>query len=71
MEKNEKESQGSALEPIVKAVLVADERNPWLGEVLDGLAAQAHKKIEFLLVLTGEEKTNSDIDNLIKRVIPA
>ena len=71
MEKNEKESQGSALEPIVKAVLVADERNPWLEEVLDGLAAQDHKKIEFLLVLTGEEKTNSDIDDLIKRVIPA
>ena len=71
VEKNEKESQGSALEPIVKAVLVADERNPWLEEVLDGLAAQDHKKIEFLLVLTGEEKTNSDIDDLVKRVIPA
>ena len=71
MEKNAKENQSSALEPVVKAVLVADERTFWLDEVLDGLAAQDHKKIEFLLVLTGKEKTNADIEDLIKRVLPA
>ena len=41
---------------MVKAVLVADERTPWLEEVIDGLAAQDYKKIEFLLVLKGKEK---------------
>ena len=54
MEKNEKENQSSALEPMVKAVLVADERTPWLEEVIDGLAAQDYKKIEFLLVWAKE-----------------
>ena len=54
MEKNEKENQSSVLEPMVKAVLVADERSLWLEEVIDGLAAQDYKKIEFLLILTSK-----------------
>ena len=70
MEKNEKENQSTVLEPIVKAVLVADERTLWLEEVIDGLAAQDYKKIEFLLILTSEEKANSDVEDLIKRVFP-
>ena len=56
---------------MVKAVLVADERTPWLEEVIDGLAAQDYKKIEFLLVLKGKEKTNSDVEDLVKKAIPA
>ena len=70
MENNEKGNQGSALEPMVKAVLVADENTLWLPEVLDGLAAQDHKKLEFLLLLRGNEKTTSDIEDLVKRVLP-
>ena len=70
MEKNEKENQSTVLEPIVKAVLVADERTLWLEEVIDGLAAQDYKKIEFLLILTSKEKANSDVEDLIKRVFP-
>ena len=70
MEKNEKENQSTVLEPMVKAVLVADERTLWLEEVIDGLAAQDYKKIEFLLILTGKEKANSDVEDLIKRVFP-
>ena len=70
MEKNEKENLSGALEPMVKAVLVADERTPQLEEVIAGLAAQDYKKIEFLLVLTGKEEVNADVDDLIKRVFP-
>ena len=70
MEKNEKENLSGALEPMVKAVLVADERTPRLEEVIAGLAAQDYKKIEFLLVLTGKEEVNADVDDLIKRVFP-
>jgi len=44
VEKNEKENQSSVLEPIVKAVLVADERTLWLEEVIDGLAAKITRK---------------------------
>ena len=71
MEKKEKENRSNSLEPMVKAVLVIDERTLWLEEVLDGLAAQDYKKIEFFLICIGKEKTNSDVDDLIERIIPA
>ena len=70
MEKNEKENLSGVLEPMVKAVLVADERTPWLEEDIAGLAAQDYKKIEFLLVLKGKEEVNADVDDLIKRGFP-
>ncbi len=71
MEKKEKSKSSNGLEPTVKAVLIADSEISWLEEVLKSLAAQDYKKIDFLLIQPSKEKANSEIQELITRIVPS
>ena len=71
MEKKENSKRGDVLEPTVRAVLIVDSDTLWLEDVLKGLAAQDYKKITYLLVQSSKEKTDSEVEELVKRTLPS